>query len=596
MGDHMPLWRPFIRLLLTHWRKMAAGTLFGLITLASTVALLALSGWFLSAAALAGLTSTAAQLFNYYLPSIGLRMFAVSRTLGRYVERIVSHDATFRMLESLRVWFFSCIEPLAPARLLSFRSGDVLNRIVADIDALDNLYLRVVSPTLAAYGLAALLTIFLSGYAPVIALTTLALMFVAGFVLPAAAGVMGASHGRNLVRLTAGLRMLIVEGVQGLPELLMYGRDQQYVQQIGRENRALVAAQRRMSHLRGASTAGLVIVAGIAVLAALYQGALLVHQGQMHGAILAMIALAVMAAFDALMPLPAAYQYLGRTREAARRLLEMVGLAPAVAFPEGSGERPLRFDVTFKGVGFRYAEHAPFALQGIDFQVPAGRRFAILGQTGAGKSTLAHLAVRFWDPYEGTITIGSVDIRRFSEGELRRSVSLVSQQAHLFSASVRNNLLLGKLEADDAELWQALGAVRLDDFVRALPQGLDTWVGESGRLISGGQARRLAVARAILRDAPIWILDEPTEGLDGETERLVLDTLFDATRGKTVLLITHRLLDLERMDRILIMEDGRIIEQGTHAELGRGRTRYAALCKRILYEPEPSPLLGRSRR
>lgn len=583
MGERIPVWRPFVALLLAHWKRMAAGTLLGLITLASSVALLALSGWFLSAAAQAGLTSTAAQMFNYYLPGIGLRMFAISRTLGRYVERIVSHDATFRMLESLRVWFFLCIEPLAPARLLSFRSGDVLNRIVADIDALDNLYLRVISPTLAACGLGVLLTIFLSFYAPLIALTTLAFMFFAGFALPAVAGVMGASHGRNLARLTAGLRTAIVEGVQGLPELLMYGRDQQYVEQIGRANRALVTAQRRMSHLRGASIAGLLMVTGIAVLAVLYQGALLVYQGHMHGAILAMITLAVMAAFDGLMPLPAAYQYLGRTQEAARRLLEMVGLAPAVVFPEGTCDRPSRFDLSFKGVGFRYAENAPFALKGIDFQVPAGSRFAIIGQTGAGKSTLAHLAVRFWDPYEGSITVGSMDIRRFSEGVLRRSVSLVSQQAHLFSASVRNNLLLGKPEAEEVDLWQVLDAVRLGDFVRALPQGLDTWVGESGRLISGGQARRLAVARAILHDAPIWILDEPTEGLDGETEKIVLDTLFGATLGKTVLLITHRLLGLERMDRILIMENGRIIEQGTHAELGRGRTRYARLCERIRY-------------
>jgi ATP-binding cassette subfamily C protein CydC len=189
--------------------------------------------------------------------------------------------------------------------------------------------------------------------------------------------------------------------------------------------------------------------------------------------------------------------------------------------------------------------------------------------------------VRFWDPSTGAINIGSKNIRDFSEGDLRRIVSLVSQQAHLFSASVRDNLLMGRPTADENELWRALEAVRLDHFVRALPRGLDTWIGESGRLISGGQARRLAIARTILCNAPIWILDEPTEGLDAQTEQVVLDTLFEVTRDKTMLLITHRLIGLDRMDRILVMENGRIIEQGHHTDLLHGPTRYATLHDRI---------------
>ena len=578
MNDRTPVLRPFIRLLTGHWKRMAAGTLFGLITLASAVGLMALSGWFLSAAAHAGLTLATAQLFNYFFPSIGLRIFAISRTLGRYVERIVSHDATFRMLESLRVWFYARIEPLAPARLMKYRSGDILNRIVADIDALDNLYLRVLSPFLAACGLAVLLAVFLYAYAPNIALATLGFMFIAGVALPAAAGVMGASDGRKLAQLTARMRMHIVEGVQGLSELLVYGRNRAYLDQVRQDNRALLAAQRRMSHVRGICTAGIIILSGLAVLTALYLGAALVNGGFLPGANLAMISLAVLAAFDAVMPLPLAFQYLGRTREAGRRLLDVVGIVPAVSFPTRSAGRPtVRFDISFDRVSFRYTDRAPFALEDVDFRVPAGQRVALIGQTGAGKSTLAYLLARFWDPTTGTISIGSKDIRDFSEDDLRRNVSMVSQQAHLFSASVRNNLLIGRPAADDSDVWRALESVHLDDFIRSLPQGLDTWVGESGRLISGGQARRLAIARTILRDAPIWILDEPTEGLDRVTERLVLETLFDITCDKTVLLITHRLVDLDRMNRILVMENGRIIEQGTHAELLNGRTRYASL-------------------
>ena len=577
MVEHRSAVRPFIRLLNIHWQRMMMGTFFGLITLLSSVGLLALSGWFLSATAHAGLTASTAQLFNYFLPSIGLRIFAISRTLGRYVERIVSHDATFRMLESLRVWFYKRIEPLAPARLLQYRSGDILNHIVSDIDALDNLYLRVLSPTIAACGLAVILTIFLFIYSPFIAMASLGFMVFAGFVLPASAAAAGASDGRDITRLTARLRMHVVEGLQGISELLMYGRVQEYLKQVSQDNRELLSIQKHMSHIRGVCIAGVILLSGLAVLTALYHGSLLVNQGILQGPYLAMIALAVLAAFESVMPLPSAYQYLGHTKEAARRLLDVVETAPAVKFPLHSKGRPDQYDIVFEGVSFRYTENAPFALRDVSFRVPAGQHVAVIGQTGAGKSTLAHLVVRFWDPTSGMIMIGSEDIRIFSESDLRSNISLVSQQAHLFSASLRDNLRIGRSGADDRELWQALDAVHLSEFVRSLPSGLDTWVGESGRLLSGGQARRLAVARAILRDAPIWVFDEPTEGLDVVTERLILESLFDHTLDKTVLLITHRLVDLDRMDLVMVMEDGRIIEQGTHSELLKNKSRYASL-------------------
>ncbi len=577
MPDRNRSLQAFVRLLSRHWKWMVAGSLFGLIATTATVGLLSLSGWFLSAAAFAGLSITAAQTFNYFFPSIGVRIFAISRTLARYAERVVSHDATFRILESLRIWFYERIEPLAPARLMRYRSGDILNRVLSDIDALDNLYLRVLSPTLVAGLLVAGLTVFLSLFDPLIALTTLGWLVVAGFGIPAAAGIAGAAAGRRLSHLMTQLRIQIVEGIQGLPELLVFNRCRDYLGRMDRNNRNLLDVQRRMSHIRGVSFAGVTLTSGLAVLWALYQGAALVSSGVLHGASLAMIALTVLAAFDALMPLPSAYQYLGRTREAARELLEVVGCEPPVAFPENSLAVLHRFDVSFDRVSFRYTDNAADAVHDIRFHLPSGQRFAVLGPTGAGKSTLAHLMVRFWDVQSGSVRIGGEDIRNLSESVLRQSVSLVSQQAHMFNASVRDNLLIARPGATEPELWQALAAAWLADFVKSLPQGIDTWIGESGRLVSGGQARRLALARAILRDAPIWVLDEPTEGLDRATERRIMETLFEVTSGRTVLFITHRLVGLDRLERILLMEDGRIVEQGTHAELLEGRTRYAIL-------------------
>jgi ATP-binding cassette subfamily C protein CydC len=569
--------KAFVHLLNRHWKWMVAGSLFGLIATTATVGLLALSGWFLSAAAFAGLSTTAAQTFNYFFPSIGVRIFAISRTLARYAERVVSHDATFRILESLRIWFYERIEPLAPARLMRYRSGDILNRVLADIDALDTLYVRVLSPSLVAGVLVAGLTVFLSLFDPLIALTALGWLVVAGVGLPAAAGIAGAAAGRRLSHLMTQMRIQIVEGIQGLPELLIFNRRWDYLGQMDRDNRNLLDVQRRMSHIRGVSLAGITLISGLAVVSAIYQGAALVSSGVLHGASLAMIALTVLAAFDALMPLPSAYQYLGRTREAARELLEVVGSEPPVTFPVNSLAALHHFDVSFDRVSFRYTENAADAVHDIHFHLPAGQRFAVLGPTGAGKSTLAHLMVRFWDAQSGSVRIGGKDIRGLNERDLRQSVSLVSQQAHMFNASVRDNLLIARPGATEPGLWQALAAVRLADFVKSLPQGIDTWIGESGRLVSGGQSRRLALARAILRDAPIWVLDEPTEGLDRATERHIMETLFEITRGKTVLLITHRLVGLDRLERILVMEDGRIVEQGTHAELLEGRTRYAIL-------------------
>jgi ATP-binding cassette subfamily C protein CydC len=258
----------------------------------------------------------------------------------------------------------------------------------------------------------------------------------------------------------------------------------------------------------------------------------------------------------------------------------MVDRAPPVTFPEASA-RPAHQSIAFEGVAFRYDRGGPCVLRDFHLRVGHGQRVAVMGATGSGKSTLINLLTRFWDPQKGFIRLGGRDLRTLSEEDLRQAMAVVSQRSHLFQATIRDNLGLARPDADDQRLWEALGAARLDGFVSALPRGLDTWIGESGLKLSGGEARRMAIAQAVLRDAPLWLLDEPTEGLDRANEQQLMDTLLDLTVHRTMLLITHRPVALHRMDRIAILENGQILEEGRHEALLAAGGRYPQLRMRL---------------
>ena len=546
----------------------------------ASVGLLALSGWFISAAAFAGLSLGTAYLFNFFYPSIGVRLFAFTRTLSRYAERIVIHDATFRMMATLRLWFYRKIEPLAPARLMQYRSTDILNRIVTDIETLDNLYVRVLSPSITASLTTIAVVLFLSFFDVWIAGTTLLFLMISGIALPLATTRSGADMGRQLTLGTARIRMLAVEGIQGLSELMVFNAWNRQINALEKESEALIRIQGRMSHIQGLSMAATTLLTGLATLSCIYIGVHQVAHGLLDGANLALVGFAVLASFEALSPLPAAYQYLGQTKKAAERLLEIVHAPPFVIFPGISSAPMERFHIQFNSVDFHYGDSDPWVLEEFSLSIEQGRRVAIIGETGAGKSTLFHLLVRFWNPIKGRIQIGGHDLKTFSESDLRQTIGVVSQQTHLFQTTLRENLLMARPRADEVELNAALEKAQLLDWVKALPRGLDSWIGEAGSGLSGGQARRLCLARMFLQDAPIWVLDEPTEGLDKLTERKVMQALFQATRNHTLLVITHRTSDLEQFDDIILMEQGRIVDQGKHNALLRTSERYAALVKK----------------
>jgi ATP-binding cassette subfamily C protein CydC len=560
------LWR-FLGLLRPYAAWMALGILLSLATLIANVTLMAVSGWFIASMAIAG---AAGVSMNYFTPAAIIRVSAIARTAGRYGERLVTHEATLRLLAGLRVWFYQRLEPLAPARLQQYRSGDLLSRIRADIDTLDHFYLRILVPTITALIGGLLLVLFLLTVDPRLALILATLLLLAGVGVPWLVQHLGDGPGRRAVGIRSDLRASAVDGVQGLAELEVYGAGDDHAALIRALSHRLAAEQGRLSGLSGLSQGMLGLAANLAMWLAVWTAVPGIHAGHIAPPELAMVALLTLASFEAVAPLPVAFQALGETRAAARRILEIVDAEPAVPEPATPAHLPPGFGIECERVGFTYPGGATPALSGIDLDCPQGTRLGIIGPTGSGKTTLIHLLLRFWAPSQGRITLAGVDIATLAGEDLRRRFAVVSQHTQLFTGTIRENLLLADPEASQARLERACRAAALHDFITAQPEGYDTQVGEAGLALSGGQARRLSIARAVLKEASILILDEPTEGLDGPTARAIMATLDTLMMGRSVLLITHRPEGLKSMDQILVLERGRIAARGDPATiLGR---------------------------
>jgi ATP-binding cassette subfamily C protein CydC len=560
MRDLIRLWQLFA----PYRGWMLGGFAVALITLLANVTLMAISGWFITAMAVAGATGVA---MNYFTPAAIIRGSAIARTAGRYFERLITHEATLRQLAGLRVWFYRHLEPLAPARLMAYHSGDLLTRIRADIDALDNFYVRVLVPALVAVSAGLAFFLFTALFDLGLALLLLSTLVLAGVVLPAIVQALGKAPGQRIVQLQAELRQAGIDGTQGLSELLVYGAADRQARTLDRISRALVAEQDRMSQISGITQAATGLTANLTLWGMLWLGIPLVHDGALAPPQLAMLALFSLATFEAVAPLPLAFQQLASTLAAARRLFAIVDSEPAVTEPSSPSPTPPDTGLEITGLRFRYPGAERPALDGFDLHLPAGRRAAIVGATGSGKTTLFNLLLRFWAPEGGSIQLGGAPLEAFHGEDLRERIALVSQHTHLFDASIRENLLIAAPDAPQGLLEQACRSAQIHDFIAGLPEGYDTWVGETGVRLSGGQARRIAIARALLRDAPILLLDEPTEGLDAVTERALMAAVQQLMSGRTVLLITHRPVALAQMDEILVLDQGRVVERGTHAEL-----------------------------
>lgn len=568
--------KTFLRLLTfladSRWRVVLA-IFLGCVMIASNMILLGMAAYLIAAAALGPL------LISLTLPIYIVRFMSVTRAGSRYAERVVSHNVTFRLLARLRVWAYSRLEPLAPSHLLTYRSGDVLTRLVSDVEELQNVYLRIVAPLFVAIAIVLLTFGLFTIFSPILAWVALAFLVATGIGASLLAAALSRGSGKQQLTVRSELNMQVVDSIQGIQDLLAFGRAKDQQGKLAELDGKLGRIQRRMAYISGLQLALNDGLMNLALWTLLILSIPLVTSGAINGVYLGFLALVILASFEAIQPLAQAFQFLGHSLAAGERVFKLADTTPLITEPA----TPLRSvdirssagsTLEFEHVHFAYQPNEGEVLSEINLSVASGSRVAIVGPSGSGKSTLVKLALRFWDPTSGTVLLNGHDVRKYALADLRNLIGVVAQDTYLFNDTIRGNLLLARPEASDSEIMHALEQAQLTNFVDQLPQGLETWVGEHGLRLSGGERQRLAIARALLKNAPLLILDEATANLDPVTEAALLEALAELMRGRTTLMITHRLTALEQMDTILVLTHGKISEQGTHDQLMQAEGLY----------------------
>lgn len=522
------------------WLLLA--TLLSLGALAAGIALMGFSGHALGLAIIGG-----TLIIPALLPLIG-----TARVVLRYAERMIGHEAIFRALADMRIWMFRGLARAAAGGLGLRHSGDVLSRLVNDVDMLDGLFLRVFVPLVGALALLPALA-WLLWREHGAALLVLVPFCLVAFWVPWRAARAAENNAGKAGLAMAALRTAALDTLHGLREVKIFAAEGRMLAEIQARESQLLAAQRDLA----AKGARLSAIAFIAAQAGILLALVLGFFGLPIAAVAAVLALVV--AFEAVLGLPRAGLLYGQAKKAAARVVQAAESAPLVPDPVNPDSMPSRNALAFEHVSFRYLPDRPMVFENLSFQLPEGSRMAILGPSGIGKSTIAALILKLQAPTGGQIRLGGVDISRLPAEALRHRIAYLGQTTHLFADTIRNNLLLGNPNANDAALWAALDAAQLGEAVRALPEGLDSWLDEGGGTLSGGQGRRLALARTLLMDAPIMLLDEPCEGLDSATEQEFFRVFNTATEGRTVLLILHRLTGVEALDRIWRFTGGTLV-------------------------------------
>ncbi|CAB3819254.1 thiol reductant ABC exporter subunit CydC [Achromobacter mucicolens] len=558
-------------LLLPLYARRKGGLLLALFcalaTVAAGVGLLGVSGWFLTGAFLAG----AGSVFNLFAPSALVRGLSFLRIVSRYADRVVGHAATLRLLADLRALVFSALIRLTPRQLARYRSGDLVARMTNDVDALDTIFLFVLAPLATAVVAGAVLTAVLGQWVPAAALVFALALLTACVIVPLWLLRAARKPGAAAQESAAGLRAATLDAVDGHADMVALHAQAETLAHFERLCEASAQARRSQARVAVRGQWFLQVAAGVAVMALLWFGLAAHEAGRIEAPVLAGLLLAVIGIFEVAGPIMRGASRMGSAMSAAARIREVTQCEPDMQDPAGPRPLPHSGALELDGVGFAYPARAAGdgvrVLKDINLRIEPGERVAILGPSGAGKSTLLHLILRLEDPQAGQVRFGGCDARECAQADWHRRIVLLSQDSPLFLGTLRTNLLIGNPDADDGALWQALDAARLGDFVRGLPDGLDTWAGETGSQLSAGQARRLCLARALLAPAAVIVLDEPTAGLDGAAEAAFFADLEHAVRGRTVVLATHAALPEGAVHRCHVLRNGRLHDMSSHAAI-----------------------------
>ena len=556
---------PFLRLFKFAKLPLFLGLVLMITGLASSIGLLTTSGWFLAATAIAG----PGTLFNFFYPSASVRGLAISRTLFRYFEKLVTHDATFRILAKLRVQVFEKIIPLSPAVLNRYRNSDLLNRLVSDVDTLDSLYLRLIAPFITAIFVILAMCIGLSFVNAPLALGLGVSLLLLVLVIPTVFYQLGKKFGDKLVHSRALYRTQFLEFIQAQAELLLFNAEDKLKDNMAKTEANWQEDQQKEANLSGFSTALSLFLNGLIIAAMLwFSSQAEFGNDEYRMAFIALFTFAALASFEILMSLGSAFLHIGQVIASAERVTDIIEQQPLVTF-NGKAE----FDqntttlIEAKDLSFTYPERQNRALENLNLTIQKGQKVAILGKTGSGKSMLLQLLVRNYDANQGELFLAGKPISDYAEDTLRSQFCFLTQRVHVFSDTLRQNLQFASaVNISDEKMIEVLNQVGLGKLLEQ-EQGLDIWLGDGGRPLSGGEQRRLGLARILLNDAPILLLDEPTEGLDRETERQILRLILAHAENKTLIMVTHRLTAIEQFDELCVIDEAKLIEKGTYAEL-----------------------------
>jgi len=560
-----------LRFLSPFFWEICLSILLGIATIGSSVGMLGTSAYLIASAALHP------SIAELQVAIVGVRFFGISRAGFRYLERLVSHSVNLRVLSRLRLWFYEQVEASPPVELHSRKAGDLLNRVMGDLEILENFYVRVVSPVVVAVVVAAGVSLFLGIYSPQLGLILAAGLALNGIILPILSILITRPLAKKMLEMRSDLSSRTVEWLQGLEELQSSGAQIRWEDGILEKGREGGVWQTRISLLNGINSGLGLLILNLTLLALLWFAIPMVTQGAINGVSLSVILLVGMASFESVANLPQAAVMLNSSLEAAKRLFELSenNQTQKEFIPLQDSWKPSRVDV--KNLCFEYEDGDNFQLTDISFSLIRGKKLALVGPSGSGKTSLINLILKFWTPQEGRISLDQLDTSQIDPYQVRSYFAVISQSTTLFSASLRENLLLADPNADDQKLMQVLKLAELDDWFSRLPQGLESWLGDQGLKLSGGERQRVAIARALLQDRPYLLLDEPVENLDPITANKIMATLFKLFEGRGILLITHDFSWLDHMDEILLLQQGSILERGSYNELNAVGGRFAAL-------------------